>query len=154
MGPNGGSVAMDSGQLCTFHSKGGCFTHVHCTMYCTVTPPNQIPPFKQIYVHTHSQILIIFWLDFKQAFALGSTYFKKCVSMRNNLVCSFHTVVKFSVPDWGIYYIVDSHGIGLLYRPASLGSLAGRCDNPMPESTKSSQSWTKNLATGLQSAYF
>ncbi len=32
--------------------------------------------------------------------------------------------------------IVDS-GIGLLYRPASLRSLADQYDNPMPESTLS-----------------
>ncbi len=43
---------------------------------------------------------------------------------------------------------VDS-GIGLSYRPASLCSqLAGRYDNPLPESTIFSQSGTMNLTTG------
>jgi hypothetical protein len=37
----------------------------------------------------------------------------------------------------------------LSYRPASVCSLAGRYDNPMPESTISPQSGTKNLATGF-----
>ncbi len=45
--------------------------------------------------------------------------------------------------------IVDS-GIGLLYRPASLFSLGGRYDNPMPESTLSPQSGTMNLTTGMK----
>jgi hypothetical protein len=40
-------------------------------------------------------------------------------------------------------------GIGLSNRPASLCSLAGRYDNPMPELTLSPQSGTMNLATGL-----
>ncbi len=44
--------------------------------------------------------------------------------------------------------IVDS-GIGLSNRPASLCNLAGRYDNPMPESTLSSQSGTMNLATAF-----
>jgi hypothetical protein len=47
--------------------------------------------------------------------------------------------------------IVDS-GIGMLYRPASLCSLAGRYDNPLSESTISPQSGTKNLATGIKIA--
>ncbi len=37
---------------------------------------------------------------------------------------------------------------GLWYQPASLCSLAGRYDNPMPKSTFSTQSGTMNLATG------
>jgi hypothetical protein len=45
--------------------------------------------------------------------------------------------------------IVDS-GIGFPYRPASLCSLAGRYDNPMPESIVCPQSGTMNLATGLK----
>ncbi len=45
--------------------------------------------------------------------------------------------------------IVDS-GIGFSYRPASLCSLAGRYDNPMPESTVCPQSGTTKLATGLK----
>ncbi len=44
--------------------------------------------------------------------------------------------------------IVDS-GIELSYRPASLYSLSGRYDNPMPESTVSLQSGTRNLASIL-----
>jgi hypothetical protein len=40
-------------------------------------------------------------------------------------------------------------GIGLPYRPASLFSLAGRSDNPIPELTLSPQSGTMNLATVL-----
>ncbi len=47
---------------------------------------------------------------------------------------------------------VDS-GIGMSYRPASLCSLAGRYDNPMPESTLSPQSGTMNLTTGLDGIY-
>jgi hypothetical protein len=44
-------------------------------------------------------------------------------------------VAKFIVPDWGNK--VDS-GIGFLsYRPARLHRLAGRYDNPMPESALS-----------------
>jgi hypothetical protein len=42
--------------------------------------------------------------------------------------------------------IVDS-GTGLSDLPASLCSLADRYDNPMPESTVSPQSGTKNFAT-------
>ncbi len=45
-------------------------------------------------------------------------------------------------------HIVDSE-IGLSYQPASLCSLAGRYDNPMPKSTLSPQSGTMNLATLL-----
>ncbi len=47
--------------------------------------------------------------------------------------------------------IVDS-SIGLLYRywPASLCSLAGLYDNPLPESTISPQLGIKNLATGIK----
>jgi hypothetical protein len=41
-------------------------------------------------------------------------------------------------------------GIGLSYKPASLYSLAGRHDKPMPESTISPQSGTKNKATENQ----
>jgi hypothetical protein len=44
------------------------------------------------------------------------------------------------VPDWGDK--VDSD-IGSLYRPARLHRLAGRYDNPMPESC---HSWTMNLS--------
>ncbi len=44
-------------------------------------------------------------------------------------------VAKFIVPNWGDK--VDS-GVGLSYLPASLCSLAGRYDNPMPESTENS----------------
>ncbi len=40
-------------------------------------------------------------------------------------------------------------GIGLSYRPASLCSLAGRCDNLMPELTSSPQSGTMNSGTGV-----
>jgi hypothetical protein len=42
------------------------------------------------------------------------------------------TDAKFIVPDWGDK--VDS-GMGLSYRPAMLQRLAGRSDNPMPQST-------------------
>ncbi len=51
---------------------------------------------------------------------------------------------KFLVPDCGD--IVPPTGMGLSYRPARLHRLAGRYDNPMPESTISPQSGTKNLA--------
>jgi hypothetical protein len=44
-------------------------------------------------------------------------------------------VAKFLVPDWGDK--VDS-GIGLSFRSARLHRLAGRYNNPMPKSTKSS----------------
>jgi hypothetical protein len=55
------------------------------------------------------------------------------------------SVATFIAPDWGNK--VNS-GRGS-YRPARLHRLAGRYDNPMPESTISpSQPWTKNLATG------
>jgi hypothetical protein len=53
---------------------------------------------------------------------------------------------QFLVSDSGD--IVDS-GIGLSYRPAGISSLAGRYDNPMPESTISPQSGTKNIDTAL-----
>jgi hypothetical protein len=43
-------------------------------------------------------------------------------------------VAKFLVPDWGD--IVGS-GIGLSYRPSRLHRLAGQCNNPLAESTKS-----------------
>ncbi len=43
-------------------------------------------------------------------------------------------VIKFIVPDWGDKV---SSGIGLAYRPARLHRLAGRYDNPVPESSKS-----------------
>jgi hypothetical protein len=59
-----------------------------------------------------------------------------------------YSVSKFIVPDLGD--IVDS-GIGLSHRhatAASLRSLAGRKDNPMPELTLSPLSGIKNLATG------
>jgi hypothetical protein len=46
----------------------------------------------------------------------------------------------------GGYTVVDSR-IGLLNQPASLCSLAARCDNPMPGSTISYQSVTKNFET-------
>ncbi len=39
---------------------------------------------------------------------------------------------KFLVPYWGD---IDDSGIVLSYQPAILSSLAGRYDNPMPEST-------------------
>jgi hypothetical protein len=55
-------------------------------------------------------------------------------------------VAKFLVPDWG--YKVDC-GIGLSYWPASICSLAGRYDYPMPQWTLSPQSWTKNWASGV-----
>ncbi len=58
--------------------------------------------------------------------------------------CMKCTVAKFIVPEWGDE--VD-FGTGLSFRPANLYSLAGRCDNPMPGSTLSSQSGTMNLAT-------
>ncbi len=45
----------------------------------------------------------------------------------------FEPVAKCIVPEEDI---VDS-GLGLSYRPASLCSLTGRYDNPMPESTLS-----------------
>jgi hypothetical protein len=48
-------------------------------------------------------------------------------------------------------WLVDS-GIWMLYRPASLCRLEGRYDNPLPESTISPQSGTKNLATGIKIA--
>ncbi len=40
-------------------------------------------------------------------------------------------------------------GIGLSYLPANQCSLAGRCDNPMPELTLSPQTGTMNLAAGI-----
>jgi hypothetical protein len=40
-----------------------------------------------------------------------------------------YTEAKFLVPDWELWSTV------LLYRPASQRSLAGRCDNPLLEST-------------------
>jgi hypothetical protein len=43
---------------------------------------------------------------------------------------------------------VDSN-IGMSYRPASLCRLPGRYNNPMPESTLSSQSGTMNLTADL-----
>jgi hypothetical protein len=43
-----------------------------------------------------------------------------------------HAIAKFLVPDWGD--IVDS-GIELSYRPARLHRMAGRYDNPTPQST-------------------
>ncbi len=46
--------------------------------------------------------------------------------------------------------IVDS-GIGLSYRSASLCSLAGWYENPLPESTLSLQSGTMNMATDSES---
>jgi hypothetical protein len=57
----------------------------------------------------------------------------------------YNLVSKFIIPDWGDK--VDS-GRGLLYRPDWLyiGWHAGT-NNPMPESTLSLQSGTKNLAT-------
>ncbi len=56
-----------------------------------------------------------------------------------------YTVAKFIVPDWG--FIVDS-GMRLWYWPASLFSLAGRYDNPMPELTLSPQ--VKDYEFGLR----
>ncbi len=61
------------------------------------------------------------------------------------------TIAKFRVPDWG--NIVDS-GIGLSYRPAILGSLAGRYDNTMPELNLSPHSqglwiWLQNPISNL-----
>jgi hypothetical protein len=53
-------------------------------------------------------------------------------------------VAKFLIPDWGD--IINS-GIGLSYRPARLHGLAGQYDNPMPESTISPPSGTKNLVS-------
>jgi hypothetical protein len=57
-----------------------------------------------------------------------------------------HSCSKIHSP-W-LEYIFDS-GIGLSYRPASLCSLAGRYDNPVPELTLSPQSGTMNLSTGF-----
>jgi hypothetical protein len=65
------------------------------------------------------------------------------IATGDNKNCS-ETCPEFIVPKW--VDKVDS-GIGLSYRPASLCSLAGRCDNPMSESTLSPQSGTMNLAT-------
>ncbi len=44
----------------------------------------------------------------------------------------YNSVSKFIVLDWGDEVNTD---IGLSYRPARLHRLAGRYDNPMPEST-------------------
>jgi hypothetical protein len=54
---------------------------------------------------------------------------------------------KLIVPEWGGGDTVKSV-IGLSYQPASLCSLAGRYDNPMPESPLSPLSGTMNFATG------
>ncbi len=64
---------------------------------------------------------------------------------------SFLTVAKFIVPDVGDK--VNS-GVGLSYRPARLRRLAGRYDNPMPESAifHSQGLWIhsrKSVANGL-----
>ncbi len=56
------------------------------------------------------------------------------------------SVARFIVPDWGDK--VNS-GTGLSYRPASLCSLTGLYENPMPESTLAPQLETMNLDTAL-----
>ncbi len=53
-------------------------------------------------------------------------------------------VAKFIDPDWG-----DKVNSGLSYRPARLHELAGRYDNPMPESTLSPSHGSMNSSTGL-----
>ncbi len=64
---------------------------------------------------------------------------------RHEIFLAMCTVAKFVVPDWRV--IVDS-GMGLLsYRPARLHRLAGRYENPMPESTISP---SQGLRIGLQ----
>jgi hypothetical protein len=45
------------------------------------------------------------------------------------------------------------NGIGLSYRPTSLCSLTGQCDNPMPWSTLSPQSGTMNWASDQNFTY-
>ncbi len=57
-----------------------------------------------------------------------------------------NSVASFIVSDFGDK--VDS-GIGLSYRSAKLHRLAGRYDNPMPESTISTISGTMNLASAF-----
>ncbi len=73
-----------------------------------------------------------------------------------NFLCPRSTEIKYDlfflsrrqscsqIPSPWIGDIVNS-GKGLSYRPASLGSLVGWYDNPMPESTLSPQSGTMNL---------
>jgi hypothetical protein len=59
--------------------------------------------------------------------------YKGTAANRKNALTVEHcagTVAKFIVPDWGDK--VDYNGIGFSYPPASLGSLTGRYDNPMP----------------------
>jgi hypothetical protein len=62
----------------------------------------------------------------------------------------YNPVAKFIVPDWGDK--VDS-GIGLSYGAAKLHRLAGRYDNPLPESTIINPNFPNsesiNLVTGL-----
>jgi hypothetical protein len=60
------------------------------------------------------------------------------LSRKGSMNSAIHVVAKFIAPEY-TGYIVDS-GIGLMYKPASLCSLAGRHDNPMPKSTLSPQS--------------
>jgi hypothetical protein len=55
-------------------------------------------------------------------------------------------VAKFIVQDWEA---IADFGIGSSYRPSRLHKLKGRYDNPMPESTISLQSGTKNWASLL-----
>ncbi len=66
---------------------------------------------------------------------------------RDGLGFWYKSIAKFLIPDLGD--IVDST-IGLSYRPDSLCSLAGRCDNPMPESTISP---SQGLRIWLQSRF-
>jgi hypothetical protein len=58
---------------------------------------------------------------------------------------AIHVAAKFIAPEY-IGYIVDS-GIGLMYKPASLYSLAGRHDNPMQCQLYPPSQGSMNLAT-------
>jgi hypothetical protein len=68
---------------------------------------------------------------------------RKAGAHRNANEESCHQILSHRLGD-----IVDS-GMGCSYRPARLLRMAGQYDNPMPESTISPESVTKNLATGL-----
>jgi hypothetical protein len=57
---------------------------------------------------------------------------EKLIRCRRYQCLKFFSVAKFLVPDWEV--LVDSC-IGLSHRPARLHRMAGRYDNPMPEST-------------------
>jgi hypothetical protein len=65
------------------------------------------------------------------------TYFIFSKNLQGPAIKDFYPVAEFLDPGWGDK--VNS-GIGLSYRPAKPGSLAGRYDNYMPKSTLSPQS--------------